>query len=270
MGCVDGMVKSDAQGMVPRIAQKKGPKKDSGAVKGYLTGDLLWVGLGNPGPDYQHNRHNFGFLSLDRLADRLAVVGVSPRQGFHGRVLRLTSQELLRVRLLPPSSEVSSLETLSLPNLVFLWPNTFMNRSGLSVAEAMRFYKIPPAKITVFHDEIELPLGSVRVKTGGGVAGHNGLRDIDRAIGRNFRRVRLGVGRPPKVIDQAGHERELPVDRHVLSDFTHQEAVIADALVDAVAAYWNLLIQVDQENLFMTKVAADMAKRTGKEKARGV
>ena len=135
-----------------------------------------------------------------------------------------------------------------------LWPETWMNRSGDAVGAAASFFRASPAQVTVFHDEIELPLGRVRVKTGGGSAGHNGLRDIERAIGRNFRRVRLGVGRPPGL-----KGREMPVDRHVLSDFLPDERVIADSLADAVADAWRCLALSDQESRFMTAVALRMA-----------
>ena len=133
----------------------------------------IFVGLGNPGAKYAHNRHNIGFLAVERSA---GTHGFGPwRSKFQGSISegRLGSEKLLLLR-----------------------PETFMNRSGDAVREAMGFYKLSPEDITVFHDELDLAPGKLRVKSGGGHAGHNGLRSIHGQIGEAYRRVRLGIGHP--------------------------------------------------------------------------
>ena len=147
----------------------------------------IFVGLGNPGPKYAGNRHNIGFMALDRIADDH---GFGPwRSKFQGQISegRLGSAKVLLLK-----------------------PETFMNLSGQSVGEAMRFYKLEPGDITVFHDELDLAPGKVRVKMGGGHAGHNGLRSIHGHIGEAYGRVRLGIGHPGR--------KDL-VSHYVLHDF---------------------------------------------------
>ena len=147
----------------------------------------IFVGLGNPGPKYAGNRHNIGFMALDRIA---GDHGFGPwRSKFQGQISegRLGSAKVLLLK-----------------------PETYMNNSGQSVGEAMRFYKLTPADITVFHDELDLAPGKVRVKQGGGHAGHNGLRSIHGHIGEDYARVRLGIGHPGR--------KDL-VSHYVLHDF---------------------------------------------------
>ncbi|MFT6933075.1 MAG: PTH1 family peptidyl-tRNA hydrolase, partial [Paracoccaceae bacterium] len=147
----------------------------------------LWVGLGNPGAKYANNRHNIGFMALDRIAEDH---GFAPWRGkFQGSLSegRLGSQKIMLLK-----------------------PETFMNLSGQSVGEAMRFFKLTPEDITVFHDELDLVPGKVRVKQSGGHAGHNGLRSLHAHIGETYTRVRLGIGHP-------GHKDR--VAAYVLSDF---------------------------------------------------
>ncbi len=147
----------------------------------------LFVGLGNPGAKYAHNRHNIGFMALDRIA---GDHGFGPwKSKFQGQI---------------------SEGRLGGDKVLLLKPETFMNRSGQSVGEAMRFYKLEPGDVTVFHDELDLAPGKVRVKQGGGHAGHNGLRSIHDHIGEAYRRVRLGIGHPGR--------KEL-VSGYVLRDF---------------------------------------------------
>ena len=147
----------------------------------------LFVGLGNPGPKYARNRHNIGFMALDQIA---ADHGFPPFRGkFQGEV---------------------SEGRLGTEKVILLKPMTFMNLSGQSVGEAMRFYKLESTDITVFHDEIDLAPGRVKLKAGGGHAGHNGLRSIHSHIGPHYDRVRLGVGHP-------GHKDAVP--GYVLHDF---------------------------------------------------
>jgi peptidyl-tRNA hydrolase, PTH1 family len=137
--------------------------------------DVLVVGLGNPGPEYARTRHNLGFMVTDRLA---ADWSAAWRSKFSGRVAEARDGDL---------------------RLALLQPLTYMNVSGKSVAAAMRFYKLEPDALVVVHDEIDLDLGDVRAKWGGGLAGHNGLRSLRESLGTaDFARVRIGVGRPER------------------------------------------------------------------------
>ena len=151
----------------------------------------LFVGLGNPGAKYAANRHNIGFMAVDRIAEDH---GFAPwRAKFQGEMTE---------------------DTLGGVKVLLLKPTTFMNLSGQSVGEAMRFYKLTPEDVTVFHDEIDLAPGKLRVKQAGGHAGHNGLRSIHQHIGHDYQRVRMGVGHP-------GHKDRVP--GYVLNDFAKAE-----------------------------------------------
>src|SRR5580692_9643768 len=164
---------------------------------------LLFVGLGNPGSNYAGNRHNVGFMVVDAIARRH---GIGPwRRRFQG---------------------VAGEGPLGGERVVLLLPGTYMNESGLAVSEAAHFYKIGTGDIVVFHDEIDLPPAKVRVKTGGGIAGHNGLRSISEHIGNDYRRVRIGVGHPGNK-DMVQH--------YVLSDFAKSEKGWVEALIDILA-----------------------------------
>jgi len=183
---------------------------------------LLWVGLGNPGASYARNRHNIGFLAVERIA---AAFGFSAwRKRFNGEV----ADGLIAGR-----------------KVMALKPLTFMNDSGSSVQGAMTFHKITPNGVTVFHDELDLEPGKVRVKKGGGAAGHNGLRSIDSHVGREYWRVRLGIGHPG---DKAR------VTGHVLGDFNAADREWLDRLLDALADAAPMLAKGEAEP-FMTRVA---------------
>ena len=183
---------------------------------------LLVVGLGNPGPAYAGNRHNIGFMAAEAIARRH---GFGPfRARFQGEITEGT--------------------VAGRPILV-LKPMTYMNESGRSVGAAARFYKIPTEDILVFHDELDLAAGKLRVKDGGGHAGHNGLRSLHGHVGPGFRRVRLGIGRP------GDNER---VVGHVLKDFAKADAAWLDPLLGAVAEQFPLLVRGDA-GAFMSKVA---------------
>ncbi|WP_369721032.1 aminoacyl-tRNA hydrolase [Bradyrhizobium sp. LLZ17] len=169
----------------------------------------LFVGLGNPGAKYARNRHNIGFMAADEIARHH---GFSPwRRRFQGETAE---------------------GALGTERVILLKPTTYMNDSGRSVQEAASFFKIAPGDVTVFHDELELPPGKVRVKIGGGIAGHNGLRSISAHIGNDYRRVRLGIGHPGI--------KEL-VHGHVLSDFAKADNDWVTTLCDAVAEHAALL-----------------------------
>ena len=189
---------------------------------------LLFAGLGNPGRDYAGNRHNAGFMALDVLADRHDFSAWEDRDGAQTAKGRLGSYKILAIK-----------------------PQSFMNKSGLPVAESARFYKIPPKNIFVFYDEIDLVAGKIRVKCGGGHGGHNGIRDIDRHIGTDYWRVRIGVGRPEQVIPGS----RIDIRKWVLMDFTASErdGWLPD-LLRAMADEAPLLAAHD-EGSFMSRIA---------------
>jgi PTH1 family peptidyl-tRNA hydrolase len=181
----------------------------------------LFVGLGNPGAKFQGHRHNIGFMAVDEIARRH---GFAPwRRRFQGETAE---------------------GTLERERIILLKPMTYMNDSGQAVQEASNFFKLAQAEITVFHDEIELPPAKVRVKVGGGIAGHNGLRSISAHVGNDYRRVRLGVGHPGV--------KEL-VHSYVLSDFFKEERPWVEALRAAIAdnAGW---LATDRDSTFQNKV----------------
>jgi PTH1 family peptidyl-tRNA hydrolase len=182
---------------------------------------LLFVGLGNPGAKYAHNRHNIGFMVVDEIARRH---GFAPwRRRFQGE----TAEGMLERE-----------------RIILLKPLTYMNDSGQAVQEASNFFKLAQGEITVFHDEIELPPAKLRVKVGGGIAGHNGLRSISAHVGNDYRRVRIGVGHPGI--------KEL-VHGHVLNDFAKDERPWVDALRDAIADNVGLLA-TGRDSTFQNKV----------------
>jgi PTH1 family peptidyl-tRNA hydrolase len=188
----------------------------------------LLVGLGNPGSRYARNRHNIGFLALDEIARRHRA---SPfRRRFQGE-----------------AAEVG----IGTERAILLKPQTFMNESGRAVAEAQRFYKIPLSDVIVLHDELDLAPAKLRVKLGGGNAGHNGLRSITAQCGNDYRRVRLGIGHPG---DKA------LVHAYVLNDFGKQEEPWVEDLCRAVADNAELLARADDAG-FQNKVHLAMAGR---------
>ncbi|MCH1474493.1 MAG: aminoacyl-tRNA hydrolase [Alphaproteobacteria bacterium] len=189
---------------------------------------LLFTGLGNPGQDYSGNRHNAGFMALDVLAERHGFSAWKARGGAQTAEGRLGSHKILAIK-----------------------PQSYMNKSGLPVAEAARFCKIPPENIFVFYDEIDLAAGKIRVKCGGGHGGHNGIRDIDRHLGTDYWRVRIGVGRPEQVIPGS----RIDIHKWVLMDFTASErnGWLPD-LLRAMADEAPLLAAHD-EGSFMSRVA---------------
>ena len=184
----------------------------------------LLAGLGNPGSNYAMNRHNVGFLAVDRIADRH---GCSPWKKKGASLIsdgRIGSEKVILVK-----------------------PQSFMNKSGLPIVEIARFHKIDTNDIFVFHDELDLAAGKLRVKTGGGHGGHNGLRDIDRHIGVDYWRVRIGIGRPP-------HEA-MDVKAWVLADFGRAEQTgWLPTLLDAMADEAGRLVDHDDSG-FMSRVS---------------
>ena len=187
---------------------------------------LLFVGLGNPGPRYAGNRHNIGFMAVEAIARRHDIAPW--RRKFQGVAVE---GSIARARVL------------------LLLPGTYMNESGRAVAEAARFYKLDPGHIVVLHDEVDLGPAKVRVKVGGGVAGHNGLRSITAHVGNDYKRVRIGIGKP--------QAKEL-VPMHVLSDFAKSERPWVDALCEVIADNAALLVE-GRDSTFQNKVHLAMA-----------
>ncbi|MEM1139579.1 MAG: aminoacyl-tRNA hydrolase [Pseudomonadota bacterium] len=186
----------------------------------------LFVGLGNPGAGYAGHRHNVGFMAVDAIADK----------GSFGSA-RNKFQAVLREGR--PSRAPNG------DKVLLLKPQTFMNASGQSVGEAARFFKVGPQSITVFYDELDLAPGKVRVKRGGGAAGHNGIRSIANHIGPDFRRVRIGIGHPG---DKAR------VQGHVLSDFAKADGAWLGPLLNAMGQSAHHLLR-DAEAQFMNDIA---------------
>lgn len=186
----------------------------------------LLVGLGNPGPSYAGHRHNVGFMAVDRIAQ---VHGFEPWRA--------------RFQSLAAEGRVGEAQVLALK------PQTYMNESGQAVRRALDFFKLAPADVIVFHDELDLAPGKVRARLGGGAAGHNGIRSIIAHIGPDFERVRLGIGHP-------GHKDR--VTPHVLSDFAKADRDWVGAMLDAVAAEAGWLVAGDA-----TRFMNEVARRTG-------
>lgn len=182
----------------------------------------IWTGLGNPGPKYALHRHNVGFMALDVIAELHDFGPVQKK--FQGWVQegRIGHEKVLLLK-----------------------PATFMNESGRSVGEAMRFYKLDLDALTVFHDELDLAPFKVKVKQGGGHAGHNGLRSIDKHLGAEFRRVRIGIGHP-------GHKDR--VNSYVLGNYAKAEQDDLIAMLGAIGAEANRLAENDAPR-FMSDVA---------------
>ncbi|HEV2867356.1 MAG TPA: aminoacyl-tRNA hydrolase [Allosphingosinicella sp.] len=185
----------------------------------------IWVGLGNPGASHAMHRHNVGFMAADAIAEVHRFE--PPKKAFHGWAQqgRIGGQRILLLK-----------------------PATFMNDSGRAVRAAMDFFKKAIGDVTVFHDELDLAPFKVKVKVGGGTAGHNGLRSVEAHIGNAFRRVRIGIGHP-------GHKDK--VTRHVLGNYAKAETEILSDLLAAIAAEAEWLAQADDAR-FMNEVALRM------------
>ena len=182
----------------------------------------IWTGLGNPGPQYAMHRHNVGFMAVDVIADVHEFGPVQKK--FSGWVQegRIGGEKVLLLK-----------------------PATWMNESGRAVGEALRFYKLGPEALTVFHDELDLAPFKVKVRTGGGLAGHNGLRSIDQHLGPEFRRVRIGIGHP-------GHKDR--VTGHVLGNYAKAEMDDLTDMLAAIAAEGERLANGDDAR-FMSEIA---------------
>lgn len=190
----------------------------------------LIVGLGNPGSQYQRNRHNIGFMAADEIIRRHNL-----------------SEPKRKFQALMSEGKIGG------QKVIVLKPQTFMNLSGDAVLAAAGYYKIMPSHMIVFHDELDLAAGKVRVKFAGGAAGHNGLRSIDERLGQDYWRVRLGIGHP------GDKER---VHSHVLSDFSAEDKTWLDTLLEAIGENAGRLVEEDMDG-FMSKVAQAVQKTEG-------
>ncbi len=185
----------------------------------------LWVGLGNPGEKYAGHRHNIGFMAIEAIAQNHNFTPFRARfQGLSAEGTIITNGRPQKILLLKPT--------------------TFMNESGRAVQKAAQFYKIPLDKIVVFHDELDIAPGKLRMKTGGGIAGHNGLRSIRQTMGEAFHRARIGIGHP-------GHKDK--VHSYVLSNFAKAEQPWVNDMTDALARAADILA-TGAHDKYQTKV----------------
>ncbi len=187
-----------------------------------MDGMLLLAGLGNPGAKYAGNRHNIGFMAADAIHRRHGFAPWSKKFKAEIAEGQIANEKILLIK-----------------------PQTFMNLSGEAVGEAMRFYKLEPSAITVLYDELDLAPGRVRIKVGGGHGGHNGIKSMDAHCGKDYRRVRLGIGHPGS---------KEAVHNHVLGDFAKSDRVWLDPLLDAIADNADMLIR-GEESQFLNKLA---------------
>lgn len=186
-----------------------------------MSSPLLLIGLGNPGKSYAGNRHNIGFMAIDALARKYA-----------------TRAEQKKFNGLLTEADIDGKKTL------LFKPQTYMNLSGEPTVQLVQFFKIPLENIIVFHDELDLPHAKVRVKTGGGHGGHNGLKSLDANIGKDYKRVRLGIGHPG--------DKDMVSD-YVLADFSKAELKEVRTLIENITSHISLLLQGDDAG-FMNKL----------------
>ena len=177
------------------------------------------VGLGNPGKNYKQNRHNVGFQVLDAICE------------YHSfGPWRKKFQSLV------------SEGHFNSKKVILIKPETFMNNSGMAISEVMNFFKLDVTKLTVIHDELDLKVGKIKLKNGGGSAGHNGLKSIDQHVGQNYLRLRIGIDRP---------QNTGQVAKYVLSDFTIKDKIQIDAVIKHISTYFEKLANDDQQLFLM-------------------
>lgn len=191
---------------------------------------LLFAGLGNPGAKYAGHRHNVGFMAADAIHRRHSFPPWTKKFQALLAEGRIGGEKVMLVK-----------------------PQTFMNLSGQTIGETLRFFKLDAAALTVFYDELDLAPGKVRVKTGGGAGGHNGIRSIDAHVGLDYRRVRIGIGHPGV--------KEM-VSRHVLGDFAKADREWLDPMLEAIADNAEMLVRGDESG-FMNKLALAIPGRSG-------
>ena len=182
---------------------------------------FLIVGLGNPGSQYQHTKHNLGFISIDQIVQNFQLEALGKKFGGQVFLGKIFDQKIIAMK-----------------------PQEYMNNSGSAILSISSFYKIIPERIIVFHDDLDLELGRVKVKVGGGNAGHNGLKDIDSKIGKNYLRVRLGIGRPIN--------KEFEISDYVLGKFSNEEMEIVQKVNQKIIKIFSLILDGKSEE-FMNK-----------------
>ena len=192
----------------------------------------LFVGLGNPGAKYAHNRHNIGFMAVDAIYRRHSFSPWSKKFKAEIAEGEIAGEKVLLIK-----------------------PQTYMNLSGEAVGEAMRFYKLQPADLVAIYDELDLPSGKARLKTGGGHGGHNGIKSLDAHCGKEYRRLRLGIGHPGV--------KEL-VQHHVLGDFAKADQAWLEPLLDALADNADMLVRKEDSQL-MNKLALALGGKAEEE-----
>lgn len=186
---------------------------------------MLLVGLGNPGPKYEKNRHNIGFMAVDAIVHRFGF------SKYKARFSGLTSEGLVNGQ-----------------RLRVLKPQTFMNNNGYSVAQLCHFYKIPAQAVLVFYDELDLAPARLRIKQGGGSGGHNGIKSLDTHIGPNYWRIRLGIGHPGEKSKVTGH---------VLGDFPREDKNWLEPMLEALSTRLPLLID-GRSSDYVSQVTMDL------------
>ena len=184
---------------------------------------LIWVGLGNPSKKHEKQRHNVGFMAVDEIASEYSFGSWREKMNAHIAEGEISGQKIMLVK-----------------------PQTFMNRSGISISQISKFYKISETSIYVFYDDIDLKSGQIKVKIGGGHGGHNGLRDIDQHIGKEYWRIRIGIGRP---------DEKALVHNWVLNDFGLEERRSWLDLLLRVIAMEAPILAEQQQDKFMSRVA---------------
>lgn len=189
---------------------------------------FLVVGLGNPGSEYENTRHNAGFIAADAIIRRYNF-----------------SKETKKFDALVSQGIIESEKT------IILKPQTYMNLSGNAVLKASSFYKINPNNIIVIHDDLDLEVGKIKIKLGGGTGGHNGLKSIDSHIGKEYIRIRIGIGKPKENIETANH---------VLNKFSKAEMTILEEIIDLISQNINILIKEDIAS-FSNKIGLDRIKK---------
>ncbi|XVN41271.1 MAG: aminoacyl-tRNA hydrolase [Rickettsia endosymbiont of Argas persicus] len=183
---------------------------------------MLIIGLGNPGKEYERTRHNIGFVALDKLANQYNT-SFSVKKKFDCGIAESNQEK---------------------QKLIFIKPTTYMNLSGKSVIAVKTYYNITLEKVFVIHDDIDLELGRIKLKTGGGNGGHNGLKSIDGVIGNNYNRIRIGVGRPQNNQDVADY---------VLNNFPKSEYIVAEQAINKITDNFDLILENKLEE-FKSKV----------------
>lgn len=187
-----------------------------------MSDPIAIIGLGNPGAKHAGNRHNVGFIAVEKLAEEARAT--APQQKFSGLLQTADYED---------------------HKLYFFYPQTFMNCSGVPTSELVRFFKVPVENVIVVYDELDVALGKVKIKQGGGAGGHNGIKSLDQHIGQNYWRVRIGIDHPG---------RKEMVHSHVLSDFSAEERKVVDGLIADLAQQLSKLVDKD-----MPRVLSDLA-----------